>query len=52
MKNPAYEIGMCRYFATCDHHADGTVAHAFFGDIPTCRRCAELVGLTLTENLT
>lgn len=38
-------VPMCEYFALCDRPADGVYAHPVIGDVPTCERCAAVVGL-------
>lgn len=39
----------CQWFAFCPNEADGTVAHPVLGDVPTCTRCADQLGLELTR---
>lgn len=39
----------CRWFALCDREADGVVEHPVLGDVPTCKRCANRLGLTFKE---
>jgi hypothetical protein len=38
---------ICQWFALCDNPANGTVLHPILGDVPTCRRCASSLGLSL-----
>ena len=48
--NPAYRMSLCRYWTNpdvCRNRADGTVWHPYYGDIPICKRCADLVGLEI-----
>jgi hypothetical protein len=40
----------CEWFALCDHVAAGVVSHPILGDVPTCQRCADKLGLTFTES--
>lgn len=35
---------LCEYFALCDNPADGTVDHPILGTVPTCNRCATMMG--------
>jgi hypothetical protein len=37
----------CQWFALCDNSADGVVKHPVLGNVPTCRRCADKLDLTL-----
>lgn len=37
----------CLWFAACDSEAAGTVEHPVLGDVPTCQRCADVVGAEL-----
>lgn len=37
----------CMYFLLCDRQADGVVQHPTEGPVPTCRRCANKLDLTL-----
>ena len=36
----------CEWFALCDHVAAGVVHHPILGNVPTCQRCADKLGLT------
>ncbi len=38
----------CLWFALCDHPAIGTVSHPIIGEVPTCQRCADKLGLTFS----
>lgn len=40
----------CQWFAGCDNLPDGTVTHPILGDVPTCRRCADMLDLDLQPN--
>lgn len=40
-------LGTCQWFAMCDNVAIGTVTHPVLGNVPTCRRCADKLGLVL-----
>ncbi|QIN94208.1 hypothetical protein PP459_gp025 [Streptomyces phage Wakanda] len=40
---------MCEWFAKCTNEADGVVKHPILGDVPTCQRCADKLGLELVE---
>lgn len=40
---------ICEWFLFCENPADGTVHHPFIGDVPTCNRCAEKLGLELVQ---
>lgn len=40
-------MGTCEWFAACENEADGVVSHPIIGDVPTCTRCAEKLGLEL-----
>lgn len=40
---------MCQWFALCDKPADGVVKHPILGDVPTCQRCADKLGLDLQK---
>lgn len=42
MKTPT-----CRWFALCTRPSAGTVRHPVLGDVPTCQRCADRLGLDL-----
>lgn len=35
----------CEWFLLCENPAQGVVNHPFLGDVPTCQRCAEKLGL-------
>lgn len=35
----------CEWFALCDNEAAGVVKHPALGNVPTCRRCADRLGL-------
>ena len=37
----------CNYFALCSNEATGVVEHPVLGYVPTCRRCADTVGVHL-----
>jgi hypothetical protein len=39
----------CEWFALCDNEAAGVVSHPILGDVPTCERCAEKLGLVLVD---
>jgi len=41
----------CQWFAYCDERAEILVAHPVLGDVPTCTRCADKLGLTYTVRL-
>lgn len=41
------EAETCEWFALCPNPADGTVSHPVLGDVPTCTRCADKLGLKL-----
>lgn len=36
----------CEWFALCPNDADGYVSHPIIGTVPTCKRCADKLGLT------
>lgn len=36
---------LCQWFAMCFNTADGCLKHPILGLVPTCRRCAEHVGM-------
>ena len=38
---------ICEWFLLCENEADGTVHHPFIGWVPTCKRCADKLGLKL-----
>lgn len=38
----------CEWFALCDHEAAGTLPHPALGPVPTCQRCADRFGATLS----
>ena len=40
----------CEYFAACHRAAEGTVSHPVLGAVPSCRRCADAVGATLSPS--
>lgn len=40
-------VPVCGYFAFCTNVAEGTIPHPILGDVPTCQRCADRVGLAL-----
>lgn len=42
-------LGTCMWFAMCDRPAAGLVAHPVLTDIPTCKECADALGLTFKE---
>lgn len=44
--NTATEIVICQWFAMCDQEADRLIIFPILGDIPTCARCAEKLGLS------
>lgn len=39
----------CDWFALCTNTADGHVAHPVLGKVPTCKRCADRLDLTLED---
>lgn len=40
---------ICRYFARCANVAVGTTTHPVLPPVPTCKRCADRFGLTVTQ---
>lgn len=42
---------ICEWFALCENTADGVVSHPVLGDVPTCQRCADRLGLDLRPNV-
>lgn len=38
---------LCNWFALCPNPADGRVDHPVLGAVPTCKRCADKLGLEL-----
>lgn len=38
----------CKNFAGCTNEAVGTVPNNILGPVPSCERCAQVVGLPLT----
>lgn len=42
--------GRCEWYALCPNPADGVVAHAVLGEVPTCQRCADRFELALVPN--
>ena len=44
---PAARLTGCQWFVLCDQVAAGIVVHPGLGGVPTCRRCAERLGLEL-----
>jgi hypothetical protein len=38
----------CSWFALCDHPAAGVVHHPILGNVPTCQRCADKLGLVFS----
>lgn len=37
----------CEWFVKCIREAAGVVHHPVIGNVPTCRECADLLGLDL-----
>ncbi len=40
---------VCEYFVRCERPAEGLVVHPVAGVVPTCTRCADLVGAQLQD---
>lgn len=38
----------CKQFALCANSPDGTVTHPILGEVPTCQRCADKLGLDIS----
>lgn len=48
-KPPAKVPTQCAWFVGCQNAADGIVVHPILGDVPTCQRCTDKLGLDLVK---
>lgn len=35
------DLGLCKWFLTCENPATLTIPHPILGDVPACQRCAD-----------